>query len=162
MMLECADEPVPETPRLRMVSEEIYDALGDRLPAPLDRRARHFFTEIRRVREGVKAWQKGDLEEMGRLINASGASSIDNYECGCPHLITLYNILSRCPGVYGARFSGAGFRGACIGLINPAYRQEIRDAIDDQYPLEHPDVADLYSVHFCKPDDSARLWHSSR
>jgi len=162
MMLEWANEPVPETPRLRMVSEESYAALGDRLPAPLDRRARHFFTEIRRVREGVKAWQKGDLEGMGRLINASGASSIHNYECGCPHLITLYNILSQCPGVYGVRFSGAGFRGACIGLINPAYRKEIRATIDAQYPLEHPDVADLYSVHFCRPGGPARLWHGSR
>jgi len=159
MMLEWAGEPVPETPRLRMVSEEIYATMGDRLPAPLDRRARHFFTEIGRVREGALAWQEGDLEGMGRLINASGASSIHNYECGCPHLITLYNILCNCPGVYGARFSGAGFRGACIALTNPAYREEIKVAIDAQYPAAHPDVADLYSVHFCQPEDSARLWN---
>jgi galactokinase/galacturonokinase len=162
MMLEWANELVPETPRLRMVSEEIYALCGDRLPAPLDRRARHFFTEIRRVRDGVIAWQEGDLEEMGRLINASGASSIDNYECGCPHLITLYNILRQCPGLYGARFSGGGFRGSCIGLTNPAYREEIKSIIDTQYPLAHPDVTDLYSIHFCRPDGPARLWDGSR
>jgi galactokinase/galacturonokinase len=158
LMLGWANEPLPEAPRLRMVSEEIYDSLGERLPAPLDRRARHFFTEIRRVRQGVTAWQEGDLEEMGRLINASGASSIHNYECGSPHLITLYNILRQCLGVYGARFSGAGFRGACIGLTNPAYRGEIRAAIEAQYPLAHPDVADLYSIHFCRPGGPAQLW----
>jgi len=27
--------------------------------------------------------------------------------------------------------------------------------------LAHPDVVDLYSVHFCQPDGSARLWNSS-
>ena len=161
MMLEWADQPVPKAPCLRMVSEETYAELGDRLPSPFDRRARHFFTEIDRVREGVKAWQAGDLGEMGRLINESGASSIYNYESGCPHLITLYNILRECPGVYGSRFSGGGFRGSCIGIIDPAYRNEIVAVIDAQYPLAHPDVVDLYSVHFCQPDGSARLWNSS-
>jgi galactokinase/galacturonokinase len=159
MMLEWAGQPVPETPRLCMVSKDLYAEVGDRLPAPLDRRARHFFTEIRRVREGIIAWQKGDLEKMGQLINESGASSIHNYECGSPHLITLYNILSECPGVYGGRFSGGGFRGSCIALTNPACREEIKATIDAKYPLAHPDVADLYSIHFCKSDGSARLWN---
>ena len=161
VMLEWIGEPVPDQPRLRMVSEQVYRELGDRLPPPLDRRARHFFTEIQRVREGIEAWRAGDLEEMGRLINASGASSVYDYESGCTHLITLYNILRECPGVYGARFSGGGFRGSCIGLVNPAYRKEIVATIDTQYPAAHPDVADLYSIHFCKPDDAARLWNSS-
>ena len=160
MMLEWIGEPIPEQPRLRMVPEEVCDDLIHRLPTPLDRRARHFFTEIRRVRRGVEAWQTGNLEEMGRLINKSGASSVYDYESGCPHLITLYNILRECPGVYGARFSGGGFRGSCIGLVNPAYREEIVAAIDARYPVVHPDVADLYSVHFCKLDGPARLWNS--
>jgi galactokinase/galacturonokinase len=158
LLLEWAGEPVPDAPRLRMVPDEAYARFGARLPSPLDRRARHFFTELDRVRKGVIAWQNGDLEEMGRHINESGASSIHNYECGCPHLVTLYNILSQTPGVYGARFSGGGFRGSCIGLINPAYRHEIKAAIDAQYPLVHPDVASSYSVHFCRPDGPARLW----
>ena len=158
-MLSWAGEPVPEQPRLRVVPERVYAELGDRLPAPLDRRARHFFTEVQRVRAGVDAWRAGDLEQVGHLINESGASSVHNYESGCPHLITLYNILKDCPGVYGARFSGAGFRGSCIGLVNPAYREEIQARIDGKYPKVHPDVADLYSVHFCRLDGPARLWN---
>jgi galactokinase len=158
MMLDWAGLEVPERPRLRMVSEEIYDDLGGDLPEPLDRRARHFFTEVRRVREGIDAWRAGDLEKMGRLINESGASSVYNYQSGCPHLITMYNILKDCPGVYGARFSGGGFRGSCIGLADPAARQEIVAAIDAAYPDAHPDVAESYSVHFCRLDGPARLW----
>jgi galactokinase len=158
LMLEWAGEPVPEQPRLRMVSEEMYARWEHRLPDPLDRRARHFFTEVRRVREGIAAWQAGDMAEMGRLINESGASSMVNYESGCPHLITLYKILRDCPGVYGARFSGGGFRGSCIGLIDPAYREEIVATIDAQYPAAHPQMANRYSIHFCHPDGPARLW----
>jgi galactokinase len=159
LMLGWAGEPVPEQPRLRQVSEEMYAELGPRLPAPLDRRARHFFTEVRRVREGIAAWQAGDLGEIGRLINESGASSVYNYESGCPPLITLYEILRDCPGVYGARFSGGGFRGSCIGLVDPAYREQIVSTIDDRYPAAEPSMADRYSVHFCRPDGPARLWN---
>ena len=161
LMLEWAGLPVPERPRLRMVSEEIYEDLGGDLPEPLDRRARHFFTEFRRVHQGITAWKAGDLEEMGRLINESGASSVYNYESGCPHLITLYNILSECPGVYGSRFSGGGFRGSCVGLVNPAYREEIKATIEAHYPVAHPDVTGSYSVHFCKLDGPARLWNGT-
>ncbi|MBN1640246.1 MAG: GHMP kinase, partial [Anaerolineae bacterium] len=147
MMLDWAGLPVPAEPRLRLVSEEIYDDLCGDLPPPLDRRARHFFTEVRRVRAGIEAWSAGDLEEMGQLINESGASSVYNYESGNPQLITLYELLRDCPGVYGARFSGGGFRGSCIGLVDPRYRDEIRARIDALYPAAHPEVAQQYSVH---------------
>jgi galactokinase len=161
-LLQWAGLPVPDEVRLRDVPEPVYEQYKARLQAPLDRRARHFFTEVQRVRDGVQAWSTGDLNEMGRLINASGASSVYDYESGCPHLITLYEILRDCPGVYGARFSGAGFRGSCIGLVNPAARAEIEAAIHTQYPDKHPDVADAYSIHFCGTGGPACLWNGSK
>jgi galactokinase/galacturonokinase len=157
LLLGWAGLPVPEGPRLRMVPSEVYDELAFRLPAPLDRRARHFFTENRRVRAGVSAWEAGDLHRLGALINESGASSVHNYESGCPPLITLYDILSDCPGVYGARFSGGGFRGSCIGLMDPAARVEVKERVAAHYPAAHPGVSDNYSVHFCRLDGPARL-----
>ncbi|HNT78080.1 MAG TPA: galactokinase family protein [Anaerolineae bacterium] len=156
-LLTWAGQSVPENPRLRMVPEDIYVELGARLPAPLDRRARHFFTEVRRVREGVTAWREGDVARLGQLMRESGASSVYNYESGCPQLITLYNILSECPGVYGARFSGGGFRGSCLGLSDPAYREEILATLAARYPQAHPEIAETYSVHFCKSDGPARV-----
>jgi galactokinase/galacturonokinase len=160
-LLTWAGLPIPEHVRLRDVPEPVYEQHKGRLPPPLDRRARHFFTEIQRVRDGIRAWSNGDLHEMGRLINASGASSVYDYESGCPHLRTMWEILRDCPGVYGARFSGAGFRGSCIGLVDPAARQEIRAAIDARYPVDHPDVAHAYSVHFCGTGGPACLMNES-
>jgi galactokinase len=157
-LLELAGESVPERPKLRLIAESAFERYGDLLPEPLNRRARHFFTENRRVREGIGAWVAGDLAKFGSLINASGASSVQDYESGCPELITLYEILRDCPGVYGARFSGGGFRGSCIGLVNPAYRDRIVDVVRSCYPRAHPQIEDLYSIHFCRLDGPARLW----
>ena len=63
LMLGWAGLPVPERPRLRLVSKEIYEDLGSDLPAPLDRRARHFFSRsaacARESRPGAQVtWKK--------------------------------------------------------------------------------------------------------
>ena len=44
------------------------------------RRAQHFFSECRRVLEGVDLWSAGDLGAFGSLMNQSNASSLHNYE----------------------------------------------------------------------------------
>ncbi len=157
ILLLAAGEPVPAVPRLRLVPEAVYNHYNHNLPVPLLKRARHFFTEIRRVQQGVDAWRAGDIRRVGELIKASGASSIFNYESGCAQLKTLYDILSDCPGVYGVRFSGGGFRGSCIGLSDPAYREEIKALVSAHYPQAHPEMAEHYSVHFCRSDGPARV-----
>lgn len=87
----------------------------------------------------------------------SGESSFYQYESGIPETKTIYDILRSCEGVYGARPSGAGYRGAVIGLVNPAYKEAIKDKIDKEYPSKHPGYKELYAVNFCKTDDGARL-----
>jgi galactokinase len=149
--------PTNDPVRLRQVPLEVYLDLGHRLPAPLDRRARHFFTELQRVREGVEAWREGDIGRLGELMRDSGASSVHNYESGNPHLTSLYGIMCDCPGVYGARFSGGGFRGSCIGLSHPDYREEITAYVAKRYPAAHPDIDGFYSIHFCQTGDAAHV-----
>ncbi|MFQ5858329.1 MAG: galactokinase family protein [Anaerolineae bacterium] len=156
MLLERAGRRVAASPCLRMVPPEVFWDHQRHLPEPLAKRARHFFTEMERVRQGVAAWEAGDLTRFGELMAQSGHSSIVNYECGSPHLISLYEILSNCPGVYGARFSGAGFRGCCIGLSDPAQRGTIVETIHREYPTRHPDIKGEYGIYFCKPDGPAR------
>lgn len=158
LLLAWSGSPAPAgTPRLRHVPREAYATLGDRLPPPLDRRARHFFTEMDRVQAGLAAWQAGDVTRMGELMRASGRSSVYNYQSGSPHLTTLYELLCECPGVYGARFSGGGFRGSCIALSRPDHREEIVAFLAERYPAAHPDIAACYSVHFCQTSKAAQL-----
>jgi len=141
--------------RLREISRREWLDHKDALPGRFGKRAKHFFTENQRVAEGVEAWKQGDIEAFGALMKESGESSVNDYQCGSPELITIFNALKVAPGVYGARFSGAGYRGCCIGISDPAYRKEIEARIAERYPVEHPEYADKYKVYFCKTADGA-------
>lgn len=156
LLLERSGQPA-ENPRLRQVDPALFAAEGYHLPDLPRRRATHYFGEMQRVADGIDAWQRGDIHYFGALMNQSGESSIRNYECGCPQLITLYKILRETPGVHGVRFSGAGFRGNCIAFTEPGAREQVADAVHQQYPPAHPDMADLYSIHFCQPAGPAGL-----
>jgi galactokinase/galacturonokinase len=159
VMQELAQDEIAslKETRLRDVDNETYRRVRAQLPTRFRKRADHFFTENERVKQGVKAWEIGDLETFGRLMFESGESSIHNYECGCPELITIFEILKNTPGVYGARFSGAGYRGCCIGLIDPKYKEPIKARLDQEYPKKHPEYKDVYQVNFCKTGDGARI-----
>ena len=143
--------------RLRDVPMDVFEAYKDRLPDTFRRRATHYFTEIARAESGVEAWRKGDLDEYGRLIFASGRSSIENYECGCPELITLYNIMTETDGIYGGRFSGAGFKGCCMALIDPEKAGTIQERVEKEYLTAYPELKGKYSFHLCDSADGVRL-----
>lgn len=143
--------------KLRDIPALTFNKYMNDIPGRFRRRAKHFYSEMDRVIKGAKAWEEGDIDTFGQLMFESGESSVHQYECGCPELITIFNILKECPGVYGARFSGAGYRGCCIGLINPEYKEDIKDVLDRKYPLSHPEYKDVYRVYFCKTADGARL-----
>jgi len=103
----------------RLGLESLRDAtLSDveRLPAPLGLRARHVITENDRVSEAVGALERGDLEELGRLLDASHASLRDDYEVSTD---AVEDAVARCKhaGAVGARIMGGGFGGSVLALL---------------------------------------------
>ncbi len=142
---------------LRDVSESMFRRHRDEMPPRFARRAEHFFGEHKRVREGITAWETGNLEWFGSLSKASCESSIHSYECGSPELIAIYEAMLTTPGIYGGRFSGAGFKGACIAIIDPAQKENIEREITDKYLARFPQYKDSFRVFFCKSDDGARF-----
>lgn len=137
--------------RLRDVSEEVFLKYQDKMPERFAKRARHFYTECDRVMDGVKAWQEGDIKKFGEYIFQSCESSMNNYECGSPELISLYKILRETEGVYGGRFSGAGFKGACIALVDPAKEDSIRKHVTEEYLKQYPQYKESFELFFCDP-----------
>ncbi len=137
--------------RLRDVTEESFEKNASMMPDRFARRARHFFTECDRVNEGIKAWEKGDIVRFGEYIFESCESSMNNYECGSPELISLYRIMRNTDGIYGGRFSGAGFKGACIALVDPTKLNTIRDTVTREYLSEYPQYKDSFEIFFCNP-----------
>lgn len=155
---EMAGEELPKLDqvKLRDIPKERYEKYKESIPSRFRKRAAHFYTEKDRVLQGAQAWKDGDIEKFGQLMFESGHSSFYQQESGIPEMETIYNILKESKGVYGARPSGAGYRGAVIGLVNPDYKDEIKANIDRIYPRDHPDYKELYRVNFCKTDDGAR------
>lgn len=138
---------------LREVPYEVYLQYKDRLPESFAKRAEHWYSEFFRVEKGVEAWRRGDLEEYGRLSFESGYSSIHNWETGSPELKALYEIMTRTEGIYGGRFSGAGFKGCCMALIDPDFEEKIIENVSREYLKIFPELTGKYSVHVCQSAD---------
>ena len=146
-----------EETNLRDVPYEVYLKYKDRLPENFAKRAEHWYTEFMRVEKGAEAWRRGDIEEFGRLSFESGRSSIYNWETGSPELIKLYDIMTHTDGIYGGRFSGAGFKGCCMALIDPKYRDSILENVEKEYLAAFPNLKEKYSAHICNTSDGVKL-----
>lgn len=145
-------EKIADT-RLRDVPEETYLQYRAKLPQNWRKRAEHYYTEIGRVKRGVRAWRDGDLSLFGRIVFESGNSSIESYEAGSLELKALHEIARKSDGIYGGRFSGAGFKGCYMALIDPAYRESITKAFTDEYLRKFPDMKARFSIHYCHSAD---------
>lgn len=146
-----------EETNLRDVPVEVFHQYKDRLPDNWHKRAEHWYTEYDRVQRGAEAWRRGDLEEFGRLSFESGKSSINNWETGSPELKKLYEIMTETEGIYGGRFSGAGFKGCCMALIDPTYEESIKEIVTKEYLKAFPHLQGKYSFHICESADGVHL-----
>src|SRR5262249_40037540 len=90
----------------------------------------------------VQALRAGDLDAVGRLMNASHDSLRDDYAVSCPELDFLVDTARTIPGVYGARMTGGGFGGCTVQLVaRPAtegFAATVRKAYQAHCGLEPP------------------------
>ncbi len=142
---------------LRDVPYETYLRYKEKLPDNWSKRAEHFYTEFQRVEAGVEAWRRGDIEMFGKLSFESGHSSIYNYETGSDELKTLYEIMLKTDGIYGGRFSGAGFKGCCMAMIDPSFAESIQQEVSKRYLKEFPALQGKFSVHICDTANGVEL-----
>ena len=138
---------------LRDMEPAVFEEYKFRLPENWRKRAEHWYGEFARVEAGAEAWRRGDIEEYGRLSFASGLSSIENWETGSPELKALYDIMTRTDGIYGGRFSGAGFKGCCMALIDPAFRDSILAKVEKEYLEVFPALRGKYMAAICTTAD---------
>ena len=146
-----------EETNLCEVPREVYEQYKDKLPENWRDRAEHWYTEVERVELAAEAWRRGDIEEFGRLSFESGYSSIHNWKTGSPELKTLYEIMTQTEGIYGGRFSGAGFKGCCMALINPDYEEAIVEHVEKEYLKVFPELEGKFSAHICETADGVHL-----
>ncbi len=154
---EAASLLRPGATRLGDVHPENFDQQRLDLPGPLRLRAEHFFNEVERVNQGKKFWAEGNLQIFGGLMKASCASSIHLYESGSPVLIDLQKIVSKTPGVYGSRFSGGGYGGCVIALVERKAAYASTFAIMEHFAARHPELEQAASVQIAEPSDGLRF-----
>lgn len=59
---------------------------------------------------------------------------------GCDPLVQLWKILLDAPGVFGARFSGAGFRGCCVAFVAADQAERAVDHVQKLYRQAQPEL----------------------
>ncbi len=125
-----------------------WDALD-----PIGRlRARHVLTENERVRLGADALKAGEVEELGRLMTASHASSRDDFDNSSPALNALVEAAEVAPGFLGGKLSGAGWAGCTVNLVEADQAKDFAQAVRSGY-LRKTGVEP--AVHVCVAADGA-------
>jgi galactokinase len=102
-------------PTLRDVPEADLERVA-KLPAPLNRRARHVITENARVLAFAAALRANSSAALGPLLQASHDSLRDDYEVSEPDVDVLVELARAETDVLGARMTGGGSGGAVLFL----------------------------------------------
>ena len=68
-------------------------------------------------------------------------------------IINAYEIMKETDGIYGGRFSGAGFKGCCMALIDPRKASSIAEQVERRYLDAYPEMRGRYSFHLCASED---------
>ncbi|HAK68112.1 MAG TPA: galactokinase [Treponema sp.] len=97
------------------------------------KRARHCVYENQRVKDAVQALKRGDLKELGQLLNASHESLKNDYEVTGIELDTLAEAAQKQEGCLGARMTGAGFGGCGIALVHKDYLDSFVENVQNAY-----------------------------
>lgn len=97
------------------------------------KRARHAVSENQRTLRATKAMQDGDLEKLGRLIDASHVSLHYDYEVTGDELDTLAEASWKQPGVLGARMIGGGFGGSAIAIVKKSEAENFKQNVGKIY-----------------------------
>jgi galactokinase len=97
---------------------DVTPEMTERLAEPLRSRARHVVSENERVVRAASALERGELPELGRLLDESHASLRDCYAVSTPAVEDTVRRL-HAAGAVGARIVGGGFGGQVLGLLAP-------------------------------------------
>ncbi len=139
------------------VPADVFHTKSKKLPEDLKRRASHYYSEVERVTTGIVAWNDGDWETFGQLMNESCRSSLENYESGSHALQKLHEIVSVTQGVYGSRFSGGGYGGCVIGFVESDLAEEVAMKTYEKYINVFPEVKGSAAVYLANSDDGVRF-----
>lgn len=129
------------------LDEEAFERYQSAIQDPVRRkRARHAVYENRRTMKAVQALKENDVEQFGRLMNASHVSLRDDYEVTGIELDTLVEEAWKQPGVIGSRMTGAGFGGCTVSIVKTEHIDAFIRNVGEAYLAKIGYAADFYVV----------------
>ncbi|WP_370771087.1 galactokinase [Eubacterium ramulus] len=129
------------------LSEEEFESNKDLIKNEVrQRRAKHAVYENQRTLKAVDALKAGNLEEFGKLMNASHVSLRDDYEVTGIELDTLVENAWEQEGVIGSRMTGAGFGGCTVSIVKTDCVDKFIENVGKAYLEKIGYAADFYVV----------------
>ena len=129
------------------LSEEEFEANKDLIKSEVrQRRAKHAVYENQRTLKAVDALKAGNLEEFGKLMNASHVSLRDDYEVTGIELDTLVENAWEQEGVIASRMTGAGFGGCTVSIVKTDCVDKFIENVGKAYLEKIGYAADFYVV----------------
>ena len=143
-------------PGVRFLRDATVDDLeqwGNEMSPESLKRARHVITENLRTVAFAMALEKGDMQEVGRLMAEAHTSYSEDFEGSCVEADAMVELAQDLPGLIGARLTGGGFGGCTINLVEqsqaPAFSQALGALYAGQFGI-------VPQIHICHASDGAR------
>ena len=129
------------------LTAEVFEKVQEMIGSPVRlRRARHAVTENQRTIQAVDALKRGDIFELGQLMNASYLSLKEDYEVSCEELDILVEEAWGIDGVLGSRMMGAGFGGCTVSIVENSAVNAFIQTVGGNYEKRTGLRADFYVV----------------
>ena len=129
------------------LTEEEFEAHKDAITSDICRkRAKHAVYENQRTIKAVAALKADNVEEFGRLMNASHVSLRDDYEVSCEEIDILVDLAWQIPGVIGSRITGGGFGGCTVSIVKNDAVDTFIETLGKQYQEKTGHEAEFYVV----------------
>lgn len=140
-------QTVVDIKALGELTEEEFEAHKDVITSDICRkRAKHAVYENQRTIRAVKALKENNVEEFGRLMNASHVSLRDDYEVSCQEIDILVDLAWKIPGVVGSRITGGGFGGCTVSIVKNDAVDTFINTVGEKYKEAVGHEAEFYVV----------------
>ena len=140
-------QTVVDIKALGELTEEDFEAHKDVITSDICRkRAKHAVYENQRTIRAVKALKEDNVEEFGRLMNASHVSLRDDYEVSCQEIDILVDLAWKILGVVGSRITGGGFGGCTVSIVKNDAVDTFISTVGEKYKEAVGHEAEFYVV----------------
>ena len=139
-------DPSRNAKTLRDCTWEDLEAVKEAISAEDIQRATFVLGEKDRVLGVCEALNKGDYEEVGKLMYATHTGLSKDYEVSCEELDFLNDIAKEC-GVTGSRIMGGGFGGCTINLVKDSLIDSFVATVKEKYFEKFNIIPKIHNVN---------------